>query len=943
MPQKKGIRQQYIRVFIISILIAVVGMGSMYFYVSDSWDNMEDEQQDSFKKAQLVENISDSVQDLFFRIRGYYAFQIEEELNYAYESIEEIHSYSREFHSLSLNSEEQRIIEEIDNFMADYENVTLPKAVQFVENNDYDGLRELAKGGANLSVNGFIAYANKYEETAKENLENSYTKIKQQTQILFLLITLLGFIFLLIPIYMVWNVINRVVKPLEEITGAADRYETEGTVLFQPIQSDNEIGALSQSIHKMMGRIQTNEQELLAQNEELITQQDELFHRQTKMEFALSEARFSRVRLERYNGLSHLLSFSLDKQQVCDQTSDYLDQIYQSDLGFLWCPKSEVHSLKGISEDLFNEIREERLDYIKVRLEKEAYFVIKREARYEKGIADDMTYVYDFVTGVYNAANELSVVAMLSRIGKPFTEDDQKDLYGLIKRIAIAIDRIEQYELISHERQLNQTILDNINEGIRFVSNTGTGDKYNAALFELLGMEPETEHKAWPRKEWTEHFLKQINDPVQYEQFLEDALRPDSVESDNNNYILSMPTEDSRVMNVYSVPIVLNDEKFGTIFVHRDITHEHEVNKMKTELVSTVSHELRTPLSSILGFSELLLTKDMDERRKKRYLETIHGEANRLTALINDFLDIQRMESGRQSYTLEDVSVGEIAEKAVANLLGQSPIHKIKIQDMTYSSIVRADQNRILQVFMNLVGNAIKFSPDGGKVTITLLNQHDTIMACISDEGIGIPSDNIEHLFEKFYRFDNSYSRKIGGTGLGLSICKEIIHDHNGQIWVDSVEDKGTTIFFSLPLKQQLPKEQIDSDKPLVVIVEDDVNISLLLGEELADKGFSVIHHSGVDKAFDCIEKMHPAAVVVDLMLEEGESGWDLIKRMKQHEQARSIPIVISSSLEKDTLLMEKFHVSEYLTKPYPLNDLSSAILQTIERSDGRILYPDHE
>ena len=340
MPQKKGIRQQYIRVFIISILIAVVGMGSMYFYVSDSWDNMEDEQQDSFKKAQLVENISDSVQDLFFRIRGYYAFQIEEELNYAYESIEEIHSYSREFHSLSLNSEEQRIIEEIDNFMADYENVTLPKAVQFVENNDYDGLRELAKGGANLSVNGFIAYANKYEETAKENLENSYTKIKQQTQILFLLITLLGFIFLLIPIYMVWNVINRVVKPLEEITGAADRYETEGTVLFQPIQSDNEIGALSQSIHKMMGRIQTNEQELLAQNEELITQQDELFHRQTKMEFALSEPRFSRVRLERYNGLSHLLSFSLDKQQVCDQTSDYLDQIYQSDLGFLWCPKS---------------------------------------------------------------------------------------------------------------------------------------------------------------------------------------------------------------------------------------------------------------------------------------------------------------------------------------------------------------------------------------------------------------------------------------------------------------------------------------------------------------------------------------------------------------------------------------------------------------------------
>lgn len=940
--QKKGIRQQYIKVFIVSIVIAIIGMGSMYFYASSSWDELEDLQQDSINKSELIEEISDSIQDLFFRIRGYYAFQIEEELNFAYQAIEDIHSYSSEFKSLPLNADEQQIIDEIDNFLMEYENVTLPKAIHFVEDDDYDGLQELAKSGTNLTVNSFLKYANEYEDSSKEKMKLAYDNTMQQTKAFFLIITIFGFTFLLIPIYMVWNVINRVVKPVEDITRAADQYETEGTVLFQPIQSENEIGALSQSIHKMMETIQMNEQELLAQNEELITQQDELFNRQTKMEFALSEARFTRIRLERYNGLSHILSFSLDKQEVCDQTSDYLNKIYLSDLSFLWLPKSEIHTLKGISQQFFNEIKQERLDYIKIRLETEPYFIVKREAVYEKGIADSTTYVYDFVTGIYNVANELSVVSVLSRIGKPFTDDDQKDLYGLLKRIAIAVDRIEQYELISHERQLNQNILDNINEGIRFVSNTSEGDKYNTALFDLLGMEPETEHKAWPREEWTEYFLKQINDPVQYKAFLDEAIRSESTEFINNHYTLSLPSKKSRVMNVYSVPIIIQQEKVGTIFVHRDITHEHEVNKMKTELVSTVSHELRTPLSSILGFSELLLNKDMDEQRQKRYLETIHSEANRLTALINDFLDLQRMESGRQSYSIEDVSVNTVAEKAVSYLRIQSPRHTLKIQDLTYSSIVRADYDRVLQVFMNLIGNAIKFSPEGGNVNITLLNQQDAIVVSIADEGIGIPSDTIGHLFEKFYRFDNSYSRKIGGTGLGLSICKEIIQDHNGQIWVSSEENVGTTIFFSLPLKQQLPIEKIDYDKPLIVIVEDDVNISLLLGEELASNGFSVIHHSKVNKAFVCIEKLQPAAVVVDLMLEEGENGWDLISQMKEHTKTKSIPIVISSSLEKEPLLMKKFHISEYLTKPYPLSDLSSIIMETIERSDGLILYPEN-
>ncbi|ARK24592.1 hypothetical protein SporoP37_07895 [Sporosarcina sp. P37] len=942
MASKRGIRQQYIRIFIVSLVIAVIGMGGMYAYVNNSWNDLEEEQQDSLEKARLVELLSDSIQDVFFRIRGYYAFQIEEELNGAYLSIQDVHTYSRQFKSLPLNVKEKELIQEIDSFMIDYEETTLPKAIQFIKDNDYEGLRNLAQGGTNQSVNSFIHYANEYDIIAKEELLQAYERTKKQSEIYFLLITILGLAFLLIPIYTVWNVIKRVVRPVEKITSAVDQYETEGQILFQPIARDNEIGALSQSIYKMMQRIQMNEQEVLSQNEELITQQAELFNRQTKMEFALSEARFSRVRLERYNGLGHLLSFSLDKREICMKTADYLNHIFQPDLSLLLFVKGDIYSLKGISDTFFSEIKEERLNYFKERLNTEPYFVIKREADYEKGISEQITYVYDFVSGIFNAENELSVITIQSRIGKPFTEDDQKDLYSLLKRIALSVDRVDQYELIIHERQLNQSILDNINEGIRFVSNTDEEDKYNAALFELLDMEPESEDKAWPREEWTEYFLQQIDDPVQYRQFLDTTLDTESAGHTNNTYILTLQSKESRVMNVYSVPIIIQGRKVGTIFVHRDITHEHEVNKMKTELVSTVSHELRTPLSSILGFSELLLYKDMDEKRKKRYLETIHGEANRLTALINDFLDIQRMESGRQTYQMEEISVGDISIEAVNKLPIQSQLHKIILQDVTCSSSIKGDHDRILQVFLNLIGNAIKFSPDGGEINITLFNQQDSVVVSIKDQGIGIPAETIGHLFEKFYRFDNSYSRKIGGTGLGLSICKEIIQDHNGQIWVDSEENSGTTIFFSLPLIQMLPEEHIQSDKPLIAVVEDDVNIALLLGEELSSNGFSIIHHSSVDKAFTCIQQMRPAAVVVDLLLENGEDGWDLIRQMKEREETKTIPIIISSALEKEPQLMEQFDINDYFTKPYPLGNLSATVLQTLERPDGRILYPEN-
>ena len=255
-------------------------------------------------------------------------------------------------------------------------------------------------------------------------------------------------------------------------------------------------------------------------------------------------------------------------------------------------------------------------------------------------------------------------------------------------------------------------------------------------------------------------------------------------------------------VEVYATCVFERNKKVGTMFVHRDITNEYEVEQMKSELVSTVSHELRTPLSSVLGFTELILTKDVPLERQRKYIETIHKEAKRLTNLINDFLDIQRMESGKQIYTMGKVPLATLAEE-VLNNFQFSALHHVSIVDQTDNAKIVGDEERVVQLFINLLGNAIKFSPNGGEITIKLVIEEPFVKVSIQDHGIGIPESAIPTLFQKFMQVDNSARRKIGGTGLGLALSKEIVSKHNGEIWIESQEGIGTTVYFTLPMDDQ--------------------------------------------------------------------------------------------------------------------------------------------
>ncbi|MCM3757722.1 ATP-binding protein [Sporosarcina aquimarina] len=908
-------------------------LGAAYFYSTSMFEQRSEKLVAQTEKAKIISELSDSITDLFFRTRGFYAFKLEHELKLAHKEIRNIDELNNRLNAIELTEKEQQFTNEIKGFVSNFEKVILPQAVELVDNDDYEGLRELSGAGTNLSVNQFIKYADQYEQQAKDDRDEFYQKSEEQLNQLYLAILLVGIVVLLFLVFFSWRVVSKLISPIESMTTATERYMSDQDVNYEPEIREDELGSLSRSFAGMMETIQVKEQELLAQNEELLSQQeellsqqDELFIQKKQLESALTEARNSKIRLERYNGLSHQLSFSDDAKGIATSTLTYLDTLFLIDQGMIYLPSTNQHVLQGFSEEAFANYPDELAQTALERLKTEPSFQVER-------VLEDGSIAYDFYAAPHVIGQTFKALFVLSSSSREFSAEDQADLFALASRVSFAIDRIDQHELISKERQLNRTILDNLEEGIQFISMEGSPVQVNQALSILIDQPSETVSQ----QDWKERMAELSTNPEALTSFINASLEDET--SGLAETIYTVKGSEAKVISLYGSPVHYEGQRIGTLFVHRDITQAFEVDKMKTELVSTVSHELRTPLSSILGFTELLIGKEMDSARRSRYLDAIYKEAKRLTSLINDFLDVQRMESGNQEYTMQEVDIVDIAQQTIQNFPAQDH-HSIVLQVNDEQTRCMVDPDRLVQVFTNLLSNAIKFSPDGGDVRVTLAQQGNHLKVTVQDEGIGIPADELKHMFEKFYRFDNTYRRKIGGTGLGLAICRKIIEKHGGEITVESEENVGTAVSFTIPLKPAPARLPERSELPAIVVVEDDPSIALLLEEELKAHEYEVFHFHDVVSSFDYAKKHQPDCMVIDLMLQEELTGWDLIGMLKGDAETRQIPIIISSALEREEELTRKFGINHYMTKPYPLRTLSETVAETLKVDDGRILYP---
>jgi len=364
----------------------------------------------------------------------------------------------------------------------------------------------------------------------------------------------------------------------------------------------------------------------------------------------------------------------------------------------------------------------------------------------------------------------------------------------------------------------------------------------------------------------------------------------------------------------------------------QDITQRKVVDRMKSDLINTVSHEIRTPLASILGFTELLLKRELKKEKMDKYLDTMHKEATRLTYLINNFLDIQRMESGEQVFEKVSFNIDEVIHEILdIYTIDKTHLFSLKKDGSNYS--VRGDLNRIKQLLTNLVSNAKKYSPDEDEITIEITEKAMALEVVVEDRGLGIPQEAIPKLFTKFYRVDNSDHRKIGGTGLGLVICKEIVEAHGGEIWIDSELGVGTKVCFSLPKAGYERQVIVDDTGDYILIVEDDVSLAQLIAENIQYTGFKHKIVTTGEKAIELIEQKTPVVLILDIKLAGELDGWNVLEIMRNKGLIKKMPVIISSALERPVQEMSKEVFDAYFVKPYSFDKLNQTIMNYFDSS----------
>jgi PAS domain S-box-containing protein len=354
---------------------------------------------------------------------------------------------------------------------------------------------------------------------------------------------------------------------------------------------------------------------------------------------------------------------------------------------------------------------------------------------------------------------------------------------------------------LKESEQRQQAILASIGDGVVITDGAGVVVSINGAMERLAGWrEEEVQGRPY---EQAYPFLDARGEELKGGQrFLARAISTGEVVASRGYNVFLLSRDSRRVpVSIGAAPIWdRKGELLGGVDIIRDVSHEREVDQLKSSLVSTVSHELRTPLTMIQGFSELLLTRDTDQQASREALEQINASARRLGRLIEDLLSVSRIESGRLEVRLDPVAVPEAVEE-VSALLGRDRDLRIDIEDELPP--VMADGELLIRILTNLLSNAVKYSLPETPISVTARSVGTSAEVSVSDRGIGMSQAEMARLFDKFFRADSPEVRSAGGTGLGLYITRNLVEMQGGQIWAESEPGRGTTFRFTLPLAVQ--------------------------------------------------------------------------------------------------------------------------------------------
>jgi len=341
-----------------------------------------------------------------------------------------------------------------------------------------------------------------------------------------------------------------------------------------------------------------------------------------------------------------------------------------------------------------------------------------------------------------------------------------------------------------------------------------------------------------------------------------------------------------------------------------------------------MSHELRTPLHTILGFTELL-AEEVDgplNDRQKRFVSHVHQDAQHLLELINDILDLSKIEAGKLELRFEVFDAATAVEEVVASLRGRADAKNLSIENgVSRDCAVTADRVRFKEIFYNLLSNAVKFTLEGGRVEISCAITQTRLAFSVKDTGIGIARSEQASIFDKFYQVGSTTKGVREGTGLGLAITKQLVEMHGGAIKVESEPGKGSTFSFTLPSER--PNRQ--GDKPLILIVEDEPSAQELLVTYLEPRGFDTAVAPTIQKAIDIARRSRPSAVTLDLGL-PGYSGWRALEELHDRAEFQSVPIIVVSVRDNDGTAQSR-GAAAFLQKPLKRDVLLQTLRQHLQ------------
>ena len=380
-------------------------------------------------------------------------------------------------------------------------------------------------------------------------------------------------------------------------------------------------------------------------------------------------------------------------------------------------------------------------------------------------------------------------------------------------------------------------------------------------------------------------------------------------------------------------------------------TAAEQANQLKSQFLASMSHELRTPLNSIINFTRILSSgmRGPVNEGQLDYLGRVCHSGEHLLGLINDILDLSKIEAGRMELVKEPLQIGEVVQSVMATAVGLTKDKPIELRQEIEADlpVIEADRTRVRQILLNLLSNAAKFT-EQGSITVRAMRMDDYLVVHVVDTGIGIAREHLSAIFEEFRQVDGGSNRRYEGTGLGLPICRHLVELHGGRLWVESSPSIGSTFGFSLPIVESpahvdmVRSQMVTPTRPdgiPVIVIDDDLAAIEIVTTYLSRDGYSVYGVRDSRHALDEVRRLKPAAIILDILMPH-EDGWEVLAALKADPELQAVPVVLYTIVEEQQL---GFYLgaSAYLVKPINEAQLRATVGQLVTHSSTVLVIDD--